>query len=292
MTNTLDLSLSDIMDVISEIPSFHAPTTKVFGMLEKLSKSIFSTSGFNSPENKRCDAGKFGDIVFPFVKMGAVNSLDIFSSMNELIIFTFYWVNRNRYKKVADIGANIGLHTILMSCLGWHVKAYEPDPAHLKQLRQNIALNQLELVEIVEAAVSGKSGTLDFVRVLGNTTSSHIKGSKEAPYGKLEHFPVQAVDIRGIIPEVDFIKIDAEGHEKTLVEITTQGNFDQMDMMVEIGSRKNADAIFEHLSRINVNAFAQKNGWKIVKLRSNMPENYMDGSLFISKKDIMPWRVN
>lgn len=289
MKITPDISLIDIFDAISETHPFHAPSSKTFGLLEKLSKNIFLESGFDSPEEKKHDAGQFGEIFFPFVKMGSVSSLDIFSSMNELVIFAFYWANRDRYKKIADIGANIGLHTILMSRLGWHVKAYEPDPIHLTLLKRNVALNKLECVAIFEAAVSDTSGTLDFVRVVGNTTSSHLAGAKEAPYGKLEKLPVQVVDIRTIIPEVDFIKIDAEGHEKALIEITAAKDFDNMDMMVEVGTRKNADAIFEHLSKIGVNAFTQKTGWNIAEARSEMPDNYRQGSLFISKKNTMPW---
>src|SRR3990167_659792 len=132
----IDLSLSALIDVLSEIHPFHAPTTQAYGMLQKLSDRVFSTSEFNSTDHKLCDAAPFGEIVFPLVKMVAVSSVDIFSSINELIIFAFYWVNRHRYKKVADIGANIGLHTILMSRLGWNVKAFEPDQVHLDLLRR------------------------------------------------------------------------------------------------------------------------------------------------------------
>jgi len=289
MKNISDISLGDIFDVLPEIHSLHAPTTKAYELLEKLSQSIFMNSDFKSAEARECSAGGFGKIVFPYTKMGAVNSVDIFSSINELIIFAFYWVNRNRYSKVVDIGANLGLHTILMSRLGWNVRAFEPDPVHLELLKRNVTLNLLQSVDIVDAAVSDKSGTLDFVRVLGNTTSSHLAGSKEAPYGTLERIPVSVVDIKSIVPGIDFMKIDAEGHERTIIEAISVNEFDHMDIMLEVGTKKNADGIFNYLSKNGVNAFAQKIGWQIVRSCSDMPTSYKEGSLFISKKDSMPW---
>lgn len=289
MKSVTEFSLSDMLDILAEVHACHAPTTKTFGLLGQVCSSVFAASRRGSGVNESYDTGKFGTIVFPFLQMGAVSSADIFGSLNELIIFAFYYANRHRYRRVADIGANIGLHTILMSRLGWTVRAYEPDPKHVVHLTRNVALNQLGLVEIEEAAVSDKSGTVDFVRVLGNTTSSHLAGAKEAPYGELEKLPVRTVDIRDVILQVDFIKVDAEGHEKTLIECTSAGHFENMDMMVEVGNVKNANAIYDHLSSIGINAFSQKTGWQPARSRSDMPVNYKEGSLFISRKPVMPW---
>jgi len=289
MKSVTNTTFGDIFDILAEVHACHAPTTKTFELLERMCRSAFAASRQGSGENKSYDTGKFGTIRLPFLQMGTVSSDDIFSSLNELIIFAFYYANRHRYHRIADIGANIGLHTILMSSLGWKVKAYEPDPKHVVHLKNNMTLNKLDFDELNETAVSDRSGIVDFVRVLGNTTSSHIVGAKEAPYGELETFSVKTVDIRDIIPHVDFIKIDAEGHERILIECLSASHFENMDMIVEVGTVKNACGIYDHLSSLGINAFSQKTGWLPARSCTDLPSNYKEGSLFISKKLEMPW---
>ena len=101
--------------------------------------------------------------------------------LDGLILYSFYWLNRNRYKKVADLGANIGLHSILLSRCGYEVSSYEPDPIHFKILSENIKSNNCSRVHLHNVAVSNTMGEMDFIRVLGNTTGSHLAGSKKTP---------------------------------------------------------------------------------------------------------------
>jgi FkbM family methyltransferase len=221
--------------------------------------------------------------------MGAVDSLDLFG-LDELIIFAFYAANRNRYQRAADIGANLGLHSLLMSRCGWQVTAFEPDPVHADLLARNLALNGADkAVRLERAAVSNQTGTLEFVRVLGNTTSSHLAGAKPNAYGELERFPVPVRAIADIMPTVDFVKMDAEGQERTILLATTAAHWAKTDMMVEIGSPENAEAIFNHLTSLGVNAFAQKLGWGRVASLADMPTSYKGGSLFITRHSAMSW---
>ena len=82
---------------------------------------------------------EFGKIFFPFINMGRIKSTDLFSA-NEFIIFFLYFCYKKYYSKkikVADIGANIGLHSIIMEKIGFHVSSYEPDPkTFLQELSQ------------------------------------------------------------------------------------------------------------------------------------------------------------
>ncbi len=245
-------------------------------------------SGFAQSTNKPVVLGGLGSVIFPFTKMGAVSSLDLFG-LDELIIFSFYWANRNRYRRSADIGANLGLHSIIMAKCGWHVTAYEPDPNHAGLLKRNLSLNQNKTVTLVEAAVSDQPGTLDFIRVLGNTTSSHLAGAKQSAYGQLEKFPVRVETITAIMPAVDLVKLDAEGQEKIIILGTTAEHWRHTDMMVEVGTTENAAAIFEHLRKLGIRAYAQRLGWSEVKSFTDMPTSYKQGSLFITRLASMPW---
>jgi FkbM family methyltransferase len=282
---------STISQLIEELPALarqHARSTAAYAVREKALGEAIKASRFVQTENAREALGEFGEIELPYYKMGAVDTLDLFG-LDELIIFSFYWTNRSRYRRAADIGANLGLHSILMGKCGWQVKAFEPDPVHARLLRRNLGLNHSTTVELIEAAVSDQPGTLEFVRVLGNTTSSHLAGAKQSAYGQLEKFPVRVETIAAIMPTVDFVKMDAEGQEKIIILGTTADHWRHTDMMVEIGSTENARAVFDHLKKIGVRAFAQKLGWNEVSALTDMPASYKDGSLFITCLPEMPW---
>lgn len=288
MTTTSPSSLGELIEILPSLASEHARTSETYQELDLITKQTVAKSAFATTESTAAPLGPFGPVAFPFTEMGAVSTLDLFG-LDELIIFSFYWANRHRYRRAADIGANLGLHSILMSKCGWRVAAYEPDPHHASLLKQNLALNQSSGVTLVEAAVSDKIGMLEFVRVLGNTTSSHLSGAKSSAYGQLEKFPVRVETIANIMPAVDFVKMDAEGQEKIIILGTTKAHWAQTDMMVEVGSPENAEAIFAHLKNIGLHAFAQKLGWGEVTSFTDMPTSYKDGSLFITRQGSMLW---
>jgi FkbM family methyltransferase len=288
MKITSATTLSEFFDNLPKIAAQHARTSPTYQALERIALARVAESGFAQSTNKPVVLGGLGSVIFPFTKMGAVSSLDLFG-LDELIIFSFYWANRNRYRRSADIGANLGLHSIIMAKCGWHVTAYEPDPNHAGLLKRNLSLNQNKTVTLVEAAVSDQPGTLDFIRVLGNTTSSHLAGAKQSAYGQLEKFPVRVETITAIMPAVDLVKLDAEGQEKIIILGTTAEHWRHTDMMVEVGTTENAAAIFEHLRKLGIRAYAQRLGWSEVKSFTDMPTSYKQGSLFITRLASMPW---
>ena len=219
--------------------------------------------------------------------MGAIDSIDLFG-LDELLIFAFYYRNRGRYSRAADIGANIGLHSIVLSMCGCEVEAYEPDPAHCEKLLRNLELNNITNCKTHQAAVSEKDGTMQFVRVLGNTTSSHLAGAKLNPYGELERFDVKVHNICGIANQVDLFKIDAEGHEVVILKAMPIQIWEKVDAFVEIGTPENANLVFDYFAGTGVNIFAQKCGWGRVKTIDNMPQDYKEGGVFLSTKLVMP----
>ena len=234
--------------------------------------------------------GPLGFVSFTYVEMGAINSLDLFG-LDELILFSFYWVNRERYRHVVDMGANVGLHSVLLGRMGLHVTSYEPDPNHVELLKRNIAENRIqEMVTVQQAAVARQHGSLDFVRVLGNTTGSHVAGAKRDPYGDLEVFKVQAVSVVDAIAGVDLVKMDVEGLEADLLTSLDASHFSSLDIVCEVGTPENAEAIWSHFSGTGVNLFSQKSGWGRVTDGGDLPQSYKDGSLFLTALDEMPWR--
>lgn len=219
----------------------------------------------------------------PFTQMGRVTSDNLFDP-NEQIIFDFYEANKTRYRKAVDIGANIGVHSILMARLGWVVWAFEPDPVHFAHLTKNIEAHDV-LVNAVEAAVSDRAGRAPFVRVLNNTTGSHLQGAKDS-YGPRDTIDVSMVNCRALFDWADFAKIDCEGHEDVLMNATTSATWRQLDALLEVGNEQNASAIYNHLIDV-VPMWAQKIGWARVGRLSDMPTHHREGSLFIGGNK--PW---
>jgi FkbM family methyltransferase len=281
-----NIILEKLLKVLPLLHKEHSCFSPLYSLLYTVVKCEVEKI-FNRTSNEKNILEPFGLICMPYFSMGAVSSLNLFE-LDELILFSFYWANRNRYKRVLDIGANIGLHSVILSRCGFEVQLFEPDPIHFKKLEEILHLNDITNVKKHCAAVSSHSGQAEFVRVLGNTTSSHLAGSKQ-PYGDLEKFSVPLIDIREVMRSVDFIKMDVEGHEKDIILATDRKHWEKTDMMLEVGSQENAKVIFTHLKSLNLSLFSQKTGWGKVEKLEDMPTFYKEGSLFISAKKEMVW---
>ena len=278
-------TIDDLFEVIPAFPERHAPSDAVWRIWRAAAANAIE-GAFRDSETPQ-SFGPFGSLTLPYFKMGSIDSLDLFG-IDELILFAFYYSNRKRYRQVVDFGANIGLHSIILSRCGCSVRSFEPDPIHLERLKENLSLNKVTL-EVHAAAVSLEGGETEFVRVLGNTTGSHIKGAKDKPYGELEVFKVKLEGAGPHLAWADLAKIDIEGHEAALLTGLPYDTWNTTDAVLEIGTEVNAKKIFSYFESSPVNMFAQKIGWQKASKFSDMPTSHRDGSLFLSTKPNMPW---
>lgn len=280
--------LNTLFDFLASHPQHHARDSAFYRFVEPLAKQAFHEAQPSFEAGRGVPVAELGPIVMPYEKMGAIDSIDLFG-LDELLMFSFYHRNRGRYARAADIGANLGLHSIVLSRCGFAVEAYEPDPAHHAKALRNLDLNRADRCTVHQAAVSDKDGTMQFVRVLGNTTSSHLAGAKANPYGELERFDVAVQDIRPIAERADLLKIDAEGHEAVLLGALSTDAWRRVDAFVEIGTPENARAIFDRFAGTGIHVFAQKRGWAPVRSIEDVPSSYKEGGVFVSAKPVMPW---
>jgi FkbM family methyltransferase len=278
--------LDDIFTALSTDPRLHVPGTGPYLELKAQARAEVERL-FRSEAPAPHPFGPFGPITLPYTRMGAIDSLDLFG-LDELIIFAFYNASRARYTRVLDVGANLGLHSIILAACGFEVRAYEPDPRHYELLSANLKANQASRVQAVKAAVSTADGEAEFVRVLGNTTGSHLAGAKNS-YGEREFFKVRVEAVAPLFGWASLAKIDAEGHERQLLLASTRADFGHLDVMVEVGSAENAAAIFEHMASQGVGMYPQKLGWQAARSATDLPTSHRDGSLFLSAKGGMPW---
>jgi FkbM family methyltransferase len=286
--NRQKMTVSDVFEKIANDNSAHIPGTKQYAEIKHLADSVVKPL-FLDTDDSETAFGPFGLLSFPFHSMGNVTSLNLFD-IDELILFAFYHSKRTVYKKVLDLGANIGLHTLLMSRCDFEVIAVEPDPDHFKILEKNTLKNcPPPGPRLLQAAVSDRNGEATFVRVHGNTTSSHLAGMKPSAYGDLSRFSVPTVDIRDLVSGIDFIKMDVEGHEVTVLSRLEAQDFQAIDIMMEIGSAANRDLVYEIAMKNNLHCCPQKTGWKPSQSIDDLPTSYKEGSLFLSSTKTTPW---
>lgn len=267
----------------------HSRSTSFFQNLEaSLMKDILATHSPNSVDELAI--GEIGTLKFPYFSMGNINSTKLFG-LDEMILFAFYNANRSRYKKTLDLGANIGLHTLVMKKLGFEVVSYEPDRIHLAQIEKVMQLNGFSTNGVRPKAISDQSGTMEYLRVLGNTTGSHLLGSKENVYGPTNVVTVQVDDILEVLTNenFDFIKMDVEGHEVVLLNRINADLINKTDIMLEIGSERNAKEIFEILKRKEIPAYSQRINWNRVEKLEDLPNHHTHGSLFLSIQGEPNW---
>jgi FkbM family methyltransferase len=109
---------------------------------------------------------------------------------------------------VVDVGANIGLHTLLISRLAKRVIAFEPNPKILPLLRRTLA--ELPNVELHECAAFDYSGTLKFY-----VSPDHCLGSIRGFRKQAVEISVPCKRLMDVLPDsVGLMKIDAEGAEE------------------------------------------------------------------------------
>ena len=70
---------------------------------------------------------------------------------------------------------------------------------------------------------------------------------------------------------------------------TSAEDWEGTDAVLEVGNPANAGRIFEHLKAIGVGMFGQKVGWERVRGVDDVPTSHCEGSLFVSRRDPMPW---
>jgi hypothetical protein len=152
-------------------------------------------------------------------------------------------------------------------------------------------LNDLGTEGLTPKAISDKRGTMEYIRILGNTTGSHLLGSKEEVYGATEIVSVEVDDILEVLSQgnFDFVKMDVEGHEVVLLTRITPQSIATTDIMLEIGSEKNAKDIFKILSDKNIPDDAQKTNGAQVESVQDLPSNHTHGSLFLSMQGPPNW---
>jgi FkbM family methyltransferase len=215
-----------------------------------------------------------------------VSPLHLISPQEIMIFAKYFLIEPGRGGNFLDLGANIGLHSILLSKLGFKATCYEPDPITYSRLLENVKANNVDVCCENYAIVARKmlmdtSPTIDFVRVLDNPTASGLALSEKNFYGKLETVQVKAKRIKDLDKKWSIIKIDIEGSEASVFEELHFENikFDYLCMEISTeSSSKMISEILQEQTRYNwfVDGSTDQN-----PVASKLPRSWRDGSLHI-----------
>jgi len=173
----------------------------------------------------------------------------------------------NEGNVVLDIGANIGLYTLVASKIvndSGFVFSFEPDPKSFANLKHNIEGNIIQNVVLINKAVSNTTGsahlvcsTSNIMRVLNYLTSN--KSSSE------ETIDIKTISLDDFFKtrsqKVDVIKIDVEGWEFEV--------FKGMTNLIKTNS--------------TLKIFLEFNPYTLTRSATNIPEfiNFLHSSGFI-----------
>ncbi len=125
---------------------------------------------------------------------------------------------------VIDVGANVGVYTFSAALrVGptGKVIAIEPFSGCVRCLEETKRVNQLSQVQIHRAAASDRPGTLHLALHGASELNQVITDPAAAPTGAIEEIPCLTLDSlidQEHLDRVDFLKIDAEGHELQVLQ--------------------------------------------------------------------------
>jgi FkbM family methyltransferase len=236
--NSSDGFLSNIYDGVKKKTSklFHSPYSK------------FNISWLNEKYFKHAVNGK--EYVHAYsndIKVKFTDPKAFLLSVSELFINEIYKFNSaNPSPYILDCGAHIGMSILYFKTLYPQAKiiAFEPDEHNYNLLKDNTSNWNFENVVLVNKAIWVENGEVLFNEA--NDMSSNIVEKTSTVEGKVKRIPsVRLKDY--LIEKVDFLKIDIEGAEYSVLKdiedslsnvelmfLEYHGNFEQNNELVEI----------------------------------------------------------
>ena len=118
--------------------------------------------------------------------------------------------------RVLDIGANLGLYTLLLSRLVGEtgsVISLEPDPDLFEALRANCQSNGARNVELHNLAAGSRPGRMTLSRSLANAGDNRLTPRRGPGLTRMVDVQVATVDELAAGHPVHFIKMDVQGWE-------------------------------------------------------------------------------
>jgi FkbM family methyltransferase len=127
-------------------------------------------------------------------------------------IFNFLSTQLSKYRRVLDLGANIGIYSVFFAARVERVDAFEPEPSVREKLKVNLQMNGLNNITIHKSCVGKISGNITFTPPQKNNqgigkVTNEVEQGIELPCISLDDFLGEPLQ------EACLIKMDIEGAE-------------------------------------------------------------------------------
>jgi FkbM family methyltransferase len=160
---------------------------------------------------------------------------------------------------VFDVGANIGVFTLLQATQGARVYSFEPNPDSYGRLLRNVTANKLsDCVRLFPTALGDERGMGSLHVIGGGTTGGVVTPVKAGASASGVAVPIATLDeVVSTLPglSIDLLKIDAEGSEVAILRGGERTLDHVQRIMVEYHSRDLLRQVREILAR---KGFAQE----------------------------------
>jgi FkbM family methyltransferase len=118
-----------------------------------------------------------------------------------------------------DVGANVGLVTLLVADKIGHAVLFEPNPSAFIRAQENLKMNGLSF-EVVPIALSDKIGTVEFENLGASSCNRTVDGfatSVPTITVRCTTFDDFLRERSTPLPPIDAVKIDVEGYENSVL---------------------------------------------------------------------------
>ena len=143
--------------------------------------------------------------LYPFVRAGGFEERELDWLLPRLRKDDVVW----------DVGANVGIYSVLMARSSARVVAFEPVEATLVRLRRNLELNEASNVTVVSEALSDVAGAATMTTMPGGAGGNHLLREGELGDVSVRATTGDAYAAANGAPDV--IKVDIEGFEPHFV---------------------------------------------------------------------------
>jgi FkbM family methyltransferase len=179
---------------------------------------------------------------------------------------------------VLDVGANAGIHTLLMARLAsprGHVYAFEPHPSIYRALVSNVALNgQQAVVTPLPLALADATGRTTFYSG-AHGGAGHLAGAG-APEG--DEIPVETITLDEFVfgrtkRLPDFLKIDVEGAEGRVLDGGQRVlRASRPTMLIDLHTPEQDVAVGRFLDDLGYAAYRTRDMKRVANLRAGWPD--------------------
>jgi FkbM family methyltransferase len=182
---------------------------------------------------------------------------------------------------IVDIGANIGLHSMVYASLfpGAMILAFEPSSKTRVILNSNIKNNDLHNISVFPCAISDINGVVDFYETSDNAYNS-LKDTRRKPIQSMTKVECARLDdlLTAQQRKIGMIKIDVEGFEAQVIKGAIK-TISQMKpiLFLEIykgtASNQEPEKTIQTIVSLGYSAFVYSASG-LIKFESHHDENY------------------